>query len=77
MLRFQLRNASTSRYECDDSVLVLAERRLRSSATAVRVSAGRSAADGANRLRLMFTKDGGSDRGETRVAREPGYELCA
>ena len=77
MLRFQLRNASISRYERDDSVLVLAEGRLRAAATAVRVSAGRSAADCEIRLRLMFQPDFGSDRSETRVAREPRYELCA
>ena len=75
MQRFQLRNASTSRYGCDDSVLALAEGRLRSSAMAVRVPAGRSAADGANRLRLMLRTGAGSDRGETRVAREPRDEL--
>lgn len=68
---FLLRNASTSRYGCDGSALVLAEGRLRSSATAVRVSAGRSAADSEIRLRQVLRHDVGSDSGETRVAREP------
>lgn len=71
MQRFQLRNASTSRYGCDDSVLALAEGRLRSSAMAVRVSAGRYAAVGTNRLLLAHHTDVSSDRGETRVACEP------